>query len=322
MFYSILEAPGVHCTGLIRDHVGNALVAAFSGQRAVVASFVQALIRSGKERKMGGFTVVDDAGQHHFATVSDGEYTSDETSISQIFGEEAALSIFCHRNFTTVDCDQATGWLMEIAPNVPVSDGRIQQNLWALLKQLAPTVLPESWRPAVLAAANHDSIQSMENSAYPPVGNVSAFYVRLTECFGQTIADKIEAGQLPLQDIVDQLNVVRISSKFPVGRLICSPAVEKLARERDGLIKAILRRHCAGDWGCISAEDRQQMDANLLSGGALHSAYLIDPLLARDESNLIYIRTASDRSETLLSLPDEGSCADHHPLFVTQPVNQ
>lgn len=105
--------------------------------------------------------------------------------------------------------------------------------------------------------------------------------------------------------------------RFPIGRLFATPGVVALLEEiRDAgrpysvrgaacnesqmsLVLPFVRRHVAGDWGDVSAEDWKANDEALVTGERLLSAYVVRP------GERLWIITEADRSLTTALLPDE-----------------
>ena len=105
--------------------------------------------------------------------------------------------------------------------------------------------------------------------------------------------------------------------RFPLGRLFATPGVVALVAEigiegrpysvqvaaGDELpmsrLLPFLRRHVAGDWGDVSAEDWKANDEALAAGERLLSAYVVRP------GERLWIITEADRSSTTVLLPDE-----------------
>ncbi|HWG33965.1 MAG TPA: hypothetical protein VN650_07335 [Gemmatimonadaceae bacterium] len=105
--------------------------------------------------------------------------------------------------------------------------------------------------------------------------------------------------------------------RFPVGRLFATPGVVALLEEiRDAgrpysvqgaacnespmsLVLPFLRRHVAGDWGDVGAEDWKANDEALVTGERLLSAYVVRL------GERLWIITEADRSLTTVLLPDE-----------------
>jgi hypothetical protein len=92
---------------------------------------------------------------------------------------------------------------------------------------------------------------------------------------------------------------------FHPGVLLATPAATS-ACAHDYLSKC-LKRHLSGDWGCVSAEDRESNDAALRDGERILSAYPIGPTKPSGGSgaNCVWIITEHDRSVTTMLLPSD-----------------
>ena len=86
-------------------------------------------------------------------------------------------------------------------------------------------------------------------------------------------------------------------NKFHVGRIVATPGV-LAAVPTDELISA-MKRHLAGDWGVVSAEDQAANDQAVKKGLRILSAYL------SKDGTRFWIITEADRSATTFLLPDE-----------------
>ena len=93
-----------------------------------------------------------------------------------------------------------------------------------------------------------------------------------------------------------------MASKFPTGQLVWTCGVNA---EVDGnpdfakFVTGSLKRHMAGDWGNLCAEDRAENNQGLVRGGRLFSVYEHNSLPK------IWIITEWDRSVTTILFPDE-----------------
>jgi hypothetical protein len=97
--------------------------------------------------------------------------------------------------------------------------------------------------------------------------------------------------------MTDASCVIMPSGKFPLGQIVFTQAVDKTVC-RDDTAWAVIR-HCLGDWGDVSQDDRAANDWALLSGGRLHSVY-------HDRAGVAFwIITEADRSVTTVLLPDD-----------------
>jgi hypothetical protein len=86
-------------------------------------------------------------------------------------------------------------------------------------------------------------------------------------------------------------------SRFALGKIvITSTADEKLPPLN---ISRALMRHCQGDWGDVSDEDRDRNESALWEVGILHSVY-------HDRNGVVFwVITEADRSVTTVLLPDD-----------------
>lgn len=95
-----------------------------------------------------------------------------------------------------------------------------------------------------------------------------------------------------------------IETKFPLGQTVATRGVHETmnndSKFKDFCFKSLMR-HCSGDWGDISDEDKRENDNALEQGERILSAYNY----ASDNSKKIWIITEWDRSVTTILFPDE-----------------
>ena len=90
-------------------------------------------------------------------------------------------------------------------------------------------------------------------------------------------------------------------SLFETGELMMTSGIASImaADRGSGIVLNCLERHCSGDWGDLSKDDKKLNKAALKEGeGRIFSAYETDV-------GSIYIITESDRSVTTILLPEE-----------------
>ena len=85
---------------------------------------------------------------------------------------------------------------------------------------------------------------------------------------------------------------------FSLGRLVATPRALDSATPAELL--ALVRRHAAGDWGELDAEDRRANETALRIGERLLSAYSVPSSGAR-----VWLITEADRSATTVLLPED-----------------
>lgn len=97
----------------------------------------------------------------------------------------------------------------------------------------------------------------------------------------------------------------------PLGRLVMTRGVNDLIADHLGLAELMLdalRRHVAGDWGDVDAEDWRANDRSLDDDTRLLSAYTL-PQALRDAisapNDRLWIITEADRSATTILWPSD-----------------
>lgn len=89
------------------------------------------------------------------------------------------------------------------------------------------------------------------------------------------------------------------NQKFPLGRIVATPAaLDALSKSGDSA-HGLLMRHATGDWGDLDNDDKRANDADLTHGGRLLSAYILR------NGTKVWIITEADRSATTLLLPSD-----------------
>ena len=97
----------------------------------------------------------------------------------------------------------------------------------------------------------------------------------------------------------------RYEPRFALGQIVATPGA--LEACSNALMQKCLARHLTGDWGCVTAEDKEANDAALIEGTRILSAYPIDPNQPSEGfgKNTLWIITEADRSATTFLLPSE-----------------
>jgi len=89
--------------------------------------------------------------------------------------------------------------------------------------------------------------------------------------------------------------------KFQLGKLVWTRAVNELVASDASFAKFVtdsLARHCMGDWGELSIEDKRENDFSLDKHLRLFSVYKKDKFV-------IWVITEADRSVTTVLFPAE-----------------
>jgi hypothetical protein len=89
--------------------------------------------------------------------------------------------------------------------------------------------------------------------------------------------------------------------RFALGQLVMTRGIAAQVERSESFAAGVLdalRRHRAGDWGAVCAEDRQANDWSLAHGERLLSVYCID-------GEKVYVITERNRSATTVLFPHE-----------------
>jgi len=88
--------------------------------------------------------------------------------------------------------------------------------------------------------------------------------------------------------------------RFPLGRIVATPAaLAALAKSGDSA-HALLMRHVTGDFGVVCKEDWQSNDDAIASGERVFSAYML-----KDGKTKLWVITEADRSSTCVLMPED-----------------
>lgn len=91
----------------------------------------------------------------------------------------------------------------------------------------------------------------------------------------------------------------RLKPLFHPGRLLIMPVALTALRANGIPVISVMLRHIAGDWGTVSADDRQQNDLSITAGLRLISLYHLP-----DRTRIVVI-TEWDRSNTTIERLDD-----------------
>jgi hypothetical protein len=88
-------------------------------------------------------------------------------------------------------------------------------------------------------------------------------------------------------------------AKFPLGQIVVTSGARGAIQQAGISPNTLLDRHVRGDWGIVHTGDEGLNDEALLTGGDIHSVYILSTQVT------IWIITQWDRSVTTILLPNE-----------------
>ncbi len=89
-----------------------------------------------------------------------------------------------------------------------------------------------------------------------------------------------------------------MSARFPLGRIVATPAALDACGEAEITPDVLLARHAAGDWGDVCREDAAENELSIAKGFRILSSYAAG-------NERLWIITEADRSSTCLLLREE-----------------
>lgn len=88
-------------------------------------------------------------------------------------------------------------------------------------------------------------------------------------------------------------------ARFRLGQIVVTPGALEALEDADQLPTEFLRKHVAGDWGDVEADDRRENETSIECGSRILSAYKTKKGVS------LWVITEADRSSTCVLLPDE-----------------
>jgi len=105
--------------------------------------------------------------------------------------------------------------------------------------------------------------------------------------------------EVPDSEPSDGVEIVIVHSRFPLGRIVATPAALEVLANVGLEVGQFLARHALADWGDLDNEDIQSNDYALGHGERLLSAYKLS------DTERLWIITEWDRSVTTALLPSD-----------------
>jgi hypothetical protein len=87
--------------------------------------------------------------------------------------------------------------------------------------------------------------------------------------------------------------------KFKPGHIVATRAALDALTAAGEDVLDYLERHLAGDWGDLSAEDKQENELSLQNGWRILSSYMLS------DGTKIWVITEADRASTCILLPSD-----------------
>jgi hypothetical protein len=89
------------------------------------------------------------------------------------------------------------------------------------------------------------------------------------------------------------------AARFPLGRIVATPAALEHFATDQAALHALLGRHRAGDWGDVDRYDARENEFSVANGFRILSAY------RAPDGEKVWVITEADRSATTILLPSD-----------------
>jgi hypothetical protein len=205
MLYKLMELSDLFADACVRDESGKLMFLSLYGRDTAIQQLLAAFTLKDANGGISEFrlsTVTED-GVETIERVEVG----DPDRLTKFNGRLPKENLFGNLVHTWIydeallkpDRSNKTAWLMLDEAFTTSSRPRLIQGIWSLYKTLSPVPLLDGWSEVVLRATQGVCVSFMENSNYPPLGNVSAVRVSLPASFADDISSMIQARMIGLE---------------------------------------------------------------------------------------------------------------------------
>jgi hypothetical protein len=91
-----------------------------------------------------------------------------------------------------------TAWVLDPSGSAEASPEEVRSRVWEVFKLLSPVPLLDEWQPVLMKACFDDCVKAMADSAFPPIGRISAQKVTVPDSFLSTMSTLVKCGELAL----------------------------------------------------------------------------------------------------------------------------
>lgn len=204
MLYKLMELSDLYVDACIRDESGEMMFLSLYGRDTAIQQFLAALTL--KENN-GGFSSfrLSINGQDGVQIIEKA-HVSNPDRLEKFSGRLPKENLFGNLVHTWIydpvllrpDKSSKSGWLVLDERFTSASRDRMLQGVWALYKTLSPVPLLDDWMEVVLRATKRECVNFLDNSKFPPLGEVAAVKVSLPDSFSATISAMVKAGMIGL----------------------------------------------------------------------------------------------------------------------------
>lgn len=202
--FRIKEVADVFVDACVRDDEGRVLFLSCFGRDTAIQQLFAAFYLKVSEGGLEAFQLLEpnagasDAGQPVRVGSADRlQKTSGRLPRENVFGNLAHTWIY---DPVIVRPDRATrtAWVLDPQQGAETKPDQVLSRVWEVFKLLSPVPLLDEWQPTLMKACFDDCVKAMSESAFPPIGRVSAQKVTVPDSFVGTVSALVKRGDLAL----------------------------------------------------------------------------------------------------------------------------
>ena len=184
----------------LRDAAGNLLFLSCYCRDTSMQQMFSAFSLPQAQGGLDTFCLRGDDGRRHLVNVGDDDRLGKLTGRlprDNLFGNLVHAWVF-DRSLQQPDYANRIAWLMD--RKAALAGEFLEQRIWAVYKLLSPVPLLEHWRNPLLQATRPAYVQDLDDSSFPPLGDITAFRIHLGDQFLDTVSAMVKGGMLTLND--------------------------------------------------------------------------------------------------------------------------
>ena len=210
--YRVRQLPDVFVDACVRNEAGEVLFMSCYARDGVLQQFFSMFSLKPSEGGLSSFHLVElcsdlvtgetTEGRAHLVHVGNAEQLTKHSGRLPrvaLFGSLVQTWIY-QPALLAPDRVNGTAWLLHNQAYRADIREHIDAGVWALYKQLARVPLLDAWQKKVMRATRERCVLVMDDTAYPPLGEITAVKVWLEEDFSRTVSQMVKAGSLGIAE--------------------------------------------------------------------------------------------------------------------------
>jgi len=205
--FRIKEVADVFVDACVRDEEGRLLFLSCFGRDTAIQQLFAAFYLKPTE---GGLEVF------HLAEPSAGAHTAGEAvrvrsaeGLQKLAGRLPRENVFGNLAHTWIydpvivrpDRAARTAWVIDPAHSAETKPEAVLSRVWEVFKLLSPVPLLDEWQPTLMKACFDECVKAMADSAFPPLGRISAQKVTVPDSFLSIVSTLVKRGDLGLSKL-------------------------------------------------------------------------------------------------------------------------